>query len=192
MFRDRYQAGFLSLFYSAGPKQADIWEQRWENGYVKRMTDQDVRCSVAAIVSSDIASTFMTCPKDPKEELGVSLPCLVLAVKYLKKYFTFEVQILDDTNTRRRLRAANYQSRTCIKPFMCMFAVRLDPGWSQVHLDLADFTRRAFGTNYVETLRVTVFANCRVKRVYFCDRRYTEEELPAEYRLGLAKGDSDD
>jgi hypothetical protein len=27
----------------------------------------------------------------------------------LKKYFTFEVQVLDDKNVRRRFRASNYQ-----------------------------------------------------------------------------------
>ena len=29
----------------------------------------------------------------------------------LKKYFTFEVQVLDDKNVRRRFRASNYQVR---------------------------------------------------------------------------------
>jgi len=27
----------------------------------------------------------------------------------LKKYFTFEVQVMDDKNVRRRFRASNYQ-----------------------------------------------------------------------------------
>jgi hypothetical protein len=36
------------------------------------------------------------------------------------------------------------------------------------------------GTNYVETLRVQVHANCRIRRIYFSDRLYSEEELPPE------------
>ena len=32
--------------------------------------------------------------------------------------------------------------------------MRLDDGWNQIQFNLADFTRRAYGTNYVETLRV--------------------------------------
>jgi hypothetical protein len=51
--------------------------------------------------------------------------------------------------------------------------------------NLADFTRRAYGTNYVETLRVQIHANCRVRRVYFSDRLYSEEELPPEFKLFL-------
>ena len=34
----------------------------------------------------------------------------------LKKYFTFEVQVLDDKNVRRRFRASNYQSTTRVPP----------------------------------------------------------------------------
>lgn len=36
-------------------------------------------------------------------------PCGVSLCLQLKKYFTFEVQVLDDKNVRRRFRASNYQ-----------------------------------------------------------------------------------
>lgn len=61
--------------------------------------------------------------------------------------------------------------------------MRLDEGWNQVQFNLADFCKRAYGTNYVETQRVQIHANCRLRRVYFSDRLYSEEEMPAEYRL---------
>ena len=41
-----------------------------------------------------------------------------------------------------------------VKPFICTMPMRLDDGWNQIQFNLADFTRRAYGTNYVETLRV--------------------------------------
>ena len=96
----------------------------------------------------------------------------------LKKYFTFEVQVLDDKNVRRRFRASNYQSTTRVKPFICTMPMRLDEGWNQIQFNLSDFTRRAYGSNYIETLRVTIHANCRIRRIYFSDRLYSEEELP--------------
>lgn len=34
--------------------------------------------------------------------------------------------------------------------------MRLDEGWNQIQFNLADFTKRAYGTAYVETLRVQV------------------------------------
>jgi hypothetical protein len=63
--------------------------------------------------------------------------------------------------------------------------MRLDPGWNQITFDLADYTKRAYGTQYVETLRVTVHANCRLRRIYFTDKLYSENELPPEFKLFL-------
>ena len=140
---------------------------------------------VLEIVGTNVSTTFITCPADPKKTLGIKLPYLVMIVKNMKKYFTFEVQVLDDKNVRRRFRASNYQSTTRVKPFICTMPMRLDEGWNQIQFNLADFTRRAYGTNYVETLRVQIHANCRIRRVYFSDRLYSEEELPAEFKLYL-------
>jgi hypothetical protein len=53
--------------------------------------------------------------------------------------------------------------------------MRLDDGWNQIQFNLSDFTRRAYGTNYIETLRVQIHANCRIRRIYFSDRLYSEE-----------------
>jgi hypothetical protein len=61
--------------------------------------------------------------------------------------------------------------------------MRLDEGWNQIQFNLADFCRRAYGTTYVETLRVQVHCSCRVRRIYFSDRLYAEEELPPEFKL---------
>lgn len=108
-----------------------------------------------------------------------------MIVKNLNKYFTFEVTILDDKNIRRRFRASNFQSTTRVKPFICTMPMKLDEGWNQIQFNLADFCRRAYGTNYVETVKVQVHANCRLRRVFFCDRLYKEEELPAEFKLYL-------
>ncbi|MGH0150261.1 UNVERIFIED_CONTAM: hypothetical protein FKN15_055499 [Acipenser sinensis] len=93
--------------------------------------------------------------------------------------------VLDDKNVRRRFRASNYQSTTRVKPFICTMPMRLDDGWNQIQFNLSDFTRRAYGTNYIETLRVQIHANCRIRRVYFSDRLYSEDELPAEFKLYL-------
>ena len=140
---------------------------------------------VLEIVGTNVSTTYITCPADPKKTLGIKLPYLVMIVKNMKKYYTFEVQVLDDKNVRRRFRASNYQSTTRVKPFICTMPMRLDEGWNQIQFNLADFTRRAYGTNYVETLRVQIHANCRIRRGYFSDRLYSEEELPAEFKLYL-------
>ncbi|KAG0433146.1 hypothetical protein HPB47_020176 [Ixodes persulcatus] len=155
------------------------------NGHIKRITDNDIQSFVLEILGTNVSTTFITCPADPRKTLGIRLPYLIMIVKNMKKYFTFEVQILDDKNVRRRFRASNFQSTTRVKPFICTMPMRLDEGWNQIQFNLSDFTRRAYGTNYVETLRVQIHANCRIRRVYFADRLYSEDELPAEFKLYL-------
>jgi Protein of unknown function (DUF667) len=48
------------------------------------------------------------------------------------------------------------QSVTRVKPFICTMPLKVDDGWNNIQLNLSDLTRRAYGTNYVETLRVQV------------------------------------
>ncbi|XVF08847.1 hypothetical protein REPUB_Repub07fG0039200 [Reevesia pubescens] len=185
MFKNTFQSGFLSILYSLGSKPLQIWDKEVVNGHVKRPHDDDIQSNVLEIIGSNIQSTYITCPADPAATLGIKLPFLVMIVKNLKKYFSFEIQILDDKNVRRRFRASNFQAVTRVKPYICTMPLRLDEGWNQIQLNLADYTRRAYGTNYVETLRVQVHANCRLRRIYFSDRLYSEEELPPEFKLYL-------
>ena len=133
MFRNAYQAGFLSILYSIGSKPLQIWDKKGEtkenaltamqfnnvhiilpavrNGHIKRITDADIQSSVLEIAGVNVSTTYITCPADPKKTLGIKLPFLVMIIKNLKKYFTFEVTVLDDKNVHRRFRASNYQVR---------------------------------------------------------------------------------
>jgi len=184
MFKNTYQSGFLSILYSIGSKPLQIWD-KVRNGHIKRLTDADIQSSVLEIMGTNVSTTYITCPADPNKVLGIKLPFLVMIIKNLKKYFTFEVTVLDDKEVRRRFRASNYQSTTRVKPFICTMPMRLDEGWNQIQFNLSDFTRRAYGTNYIEALRVQLHANCRIRRIYFSDRLYSEEELPPEFKLFL-------
>lgn len=184
MFKNTYQSGLLSIFYSCGSNPLAIWDMEVQNGHVKRLTDNEVNSIVLEIVSSNVATTFISCPKK-NQVLGIRLPFLVMIVKNLKRYFSFEITVLDDKNMRRRFRVSNFQSTTKIKPFCTTMPIGLSSGWNQIQFNLADFTRRAYGSQYIETLRVQVHANARLRRIYFSERLYTEEELPQEYKLYL-------
>ena len=45
------------------------------------------------IIFFHFSTTYITCPADSKKTLGIKLPFLVMIIKNLKKYFTFEVQV---------------------------------------------------------------------------------------------------
>merc|ERR1712141_389514 len=162
-----------------------LWNTEVDQGHIKRINDNEIQSSVIELEGENVSNNYISCPMNASDSLGIKLPFIIFVVKNMKKYFTFEIQITDDKGIVRRFRASNYQSTTRIKPFICTMPLRLDDGWNQIQFNLADFTRRAYGTNYVETLRVQIHANCRIRRVYFSDRLYSEDELPAEFKLYL-------
>ncbi|CAM6051915.1 unnamed protein product [Sphagnum compactum] len=185
MFRNTFQHRFISILYSIGSKPLKIWDKEVRNGHIKRVTDEDIQSSVLEIMGVNVNTSYVTCPTNRRHVLAIKLPFLVMIIKNMKKFFSFEVEVLDDKNMRRRFRASNYQSTTRVNPFICTMPMKLDDGWNQIQFNLSDFTRRAYGTNYVETLRMQVHANCRVRRIYFSDRLYGEDELPGEFKLFL-------
>ncbi|XP_071440806.1 cilia- and flagella-associated protein 20-like [Hetaerina americana] len=192
MFKNTYQKGFISIFYSIGLNPLIMWQKTVRNGHIKRVSDEDAKSLVLELRGVNVATTYISCPATPKATLGIRLPFLIMIIKNLKKYFTFEIQILDDKCMKRRFRFSNYQSSTRVNPFTCSMPLGLTTSWNMVHFNLADFTRRAYGTNYIETSRVQMHANCRIRRIYFADRLYTEDELPADFKLfvPLSRGNS--
>eukprot|EP00246_Nothoceros_aenigmaticus_P000343 TRINITY_DN10510_c0_g1_i1.p1 TRINITY_DN10510_c0_g1~~TRINITY_DN10510_c0_g1_i1.p1 ORF type:complete len:106 (+),score=19.19 TRINITY_DN10510_c0_g1_i1:45-362(+) len=90
-------------------KPLQIWDKEVVNGHIKRITDEDIQSSVLEIMGTNVSTNFITTPANPTATLAIRLPFLVMIIKNLKKYFTFEVQVLDDKNVRRRFRASNYQ-----------------------------------------------------------------------------------
>ncbi|EKU23460.1 transcription factor, partial [Nannochloropsis gaditana CCMP526] len=107
MFRHTFQSGFLSILYSLGNKPLQLWDKSLHNGSIKRVGDEDVSSGVLELVGENVAENFIACPADSKDQLGIKLPWLVLVVKNLHEYFTFEVHVLDDKGVKRRLRASN-------------------------------------------------------------------------------------
>uniref|UniRef100_G3Q4K2 CFA20 domain-containing protein n=1 Tax=Gasterosteus aculeatus aculeatus TaxID=481459 RepID=G3Q4K2_GASAC len=181
----RTQESALSLVRDAPFQVLEqfILRPRVRNGHIKQVMDNDTKSMELELEEAIVIATYITCPADPKMTLGIKLPFLVVVVKNLKKAFTYEVQLLDDKNNRRRFRASTDHSTTRVKPYICTMPLRLGDDWNQILFNLQSITRRAYGTNYIETLRVRIHANCRVSRVYFSDRVYSEDELPAEFKL---------
>ncbi|KAF9582192.1 hypothetical protein BGW38_000527 [Lunasporangiospora selenospora] len=153
--------------------------------HIDFVVDETLNSQVLELLSPNLISTFITTPALATRTLGIKLPFLVFLVKNLGKYWSFEVMVLDDRGEKRRFRASNFQSTTRVKPYITTMPLRMDPGWNQIQLNLADYTKRAYGTAYVETLRITIHANCRLRRVFFSDRLVSEDELPAEFKLYL-------
>ncbi|KAG2176991.1 hypothetical protein INT43_007645 [Umbelopsis isabellina] len=195
MFKNTFQSGFLSIFYSIGNAPLQLWsehlpaqqdsEDETTQAHITRVADEQISSTTLEIMSPNLANTYISCPHRLDRTLGIKLPYLVLLLKNMNRYFSFEVEIMDDKSEKRRFRASNFQGTTRVKPYITTMPMRLDPGWNQITFDLADYTKRAYGTQYVETLRVTIHANCRLRRIYFTEKLYSESELPPEFKLFL-------
>ena len=85
MFKNTFQSGFLSILYSIGSKPLQIWDKKVMNGHIKRITDNDIQSSVLEIMSTNISTTFITCPADPQKTLGIKLPFLVMIIKNVRR-----------------------------------------------------------------------------------------------------------
>lgn len=81
MFKNTFQSGFLSILYSIGSKPLQIWDKKVRNGHIKRITDNDIQSLVLEVIGSNVSTTYITCPADPK----VSFPefSVVVLVKMM-------------------------------------------------------------------------------------------------------------
>lgn len=194
---------FRPLFPSRLSPQKNSSER---DGRISRVLDDLTRSSALELDGNNAATTSITCPPRRGAELGVTLSHLVFLMRAHApgKGCSLEVEVRDDRGSRRRIRASTFQPVSKVAPGIASLPLRLkeEEGgegrqgkkyssststsrkWHRVPLDLDALVRRAWGTRYRETLRVTVHACCRLRRVYFADKGYEgESALPPEYRL---------
>ena len=144
-----------------------MWDQRVVNGQIKKVIDEILGEPTIELGGTNISTNYIVCPVDEKRTLGIEMPYIVLQLKNMNKYFTFEVCVLDQkidqhtkgdkqgkqvkTAVRRRFRASNYQTNSRVMSFISTIPLTLEEGWNQVTFDLSGFCMTAYGTRYLET-----------------------------------------
>eukprot|EP00494_Astrolonche_serrata_P011454 UN11538 len=117
MFHNVFQSGYISVLYSLGSKPLQLWDKQVNEGHTKRVMDNDINSNVIELSGSNISKNYIICPFDPKQKLGIKLPHLVLIIKAISKYFSFEVTVIDSLKIERRFRASNYTVDNSCKKF---------------------------------------------------------------------------
>ncbi|KAJ1773233.1 hypothetical protein EV179_000288 [Coemansia sp. RSA 487] len=187
MLRGVYQSGILTVLNSASTDPLALWESTQQSdsdtSSIKVVSDDDeISAPILSIQGSELSKTFITCPKPPST-LAIKLPYLVVVMKNTNQLIGFEVEVLDDRGQTRTFWTANYESRPQIHPQLSVLQLRLDQGWNHLTFDLAQMTKRAYGTRYTETLCVRFHASTQLRFVFFADRLIPEEDLPSELKL---------
>ncbi|KAI9475107.1 hypothetical protein LPJ78_004590 [Coemansia sp. RSA 989] len=186
MFGHAYQSGIITLFNSVGSDPLQLWSSVSANG-ISITTDDEVEDAVLCLQSTDLAQTFISCPKSTSDTLGITLPYLTILVKNTGHLFSLEVEYLDSCKTVRRIRTSNYQRETVVKHQISCLPLKLDQGWNYLTLDFSDMASRLYGTGFKQVQRITIHANVCLRLVMFADRIVAEDELPQELRLYAKK-----
>lgn len=182
MYRNSYQRGLLTILNPGGAKPFELWDLKVQDGCVSTFLDPEIKAMVLDIRGNNVSTCYMLCPKG-KKILGICMPFLVMIVKNLKKYFSFEITILDDTGVRRRFRVSNFQSTTKITFLCTAMPLSLSNEWNRIQFNLADFTRRAYNKSFMEVQNIKINANIRIRKIYFADQLMPDEDLPPEYKI---------
>ena len=83
-----------------------------EDGSIERVLDEELKSTALELKGVNVATTSIQCPKQnlgPLRSLGITLPYMVFLVKDMGQPCSFEVQVLDNKNARRRFRASTFQ-----------------------------------------------------------------------------------
>ena len=162
-------------------------------------------------MGTNVSTNFITCPADANKTLGIKLPFLVMIIKNVSICSCFspasiiveEVLHIRGASAGRQEREEKIQSLQLPKHHQSEalhlhdaheVGRRVEPDpvqlvWlhkeslrNQLHWN-ASVSCWCFDNCYRN--RVQIHANCRIRRIYFSDRLYTEDELPPEFKLFL-------
>ncbi|CAD1480062.1 unnamed protein product [Heterotrigona itama] len=174
--------GYLSLLYSIGDKPLEYWsKQQSQSGRVRKILDSDLLENVIEIQDFEQPhgyGTSINCPSDSTQFLNVGLPILAVVIKNLNLNCRLQVQVADNQNCQHHFQFTNAETekQNC-RGVICRVRIRLESGWNKLELDLSSLTQTAFKQQYAVTRRVQISGNCRLRRVYFIDRHYEDEEV---------------
>ncbi|ETL82263.1 hypothetical protein, variant, partial [Phytophthora nicotianae] len=196
-----YQSGFISLLYSVGPRPLQLCEKHEEvPGSIRRVLDEDVQSSVVELLADNLVYTWLRIPYGGHEQqqepllalpsLHIRLRHLVLVLKNLDQHVSLEVHLADDRGSRRRFRFSTFQKKSIVHSQLALLPLHLDSGWNQLQLDLDELMHSCYNVRYGHAISVQLHATCRVRRIYFAEKMYSEAQLPPEFRLfkRLSKG----
>jgi hypothetical protein len=130
--------------------------------------------SVIELIGSDSKILFYT---------DCGRPYLVVQFKSIERFLKLSVLCSDDTGNDKLFEMSNKSSFITIDKNMCKMPLEIDIGWQYVCIELEELLANAFGTSFVSCKEVTVSGSCRLARLYFQSKKYSDVELPSFLRV---------
>uniref|UniRef100_H3D458 CFA20 domain-containing protein n=1 Tax=Tetraodon nigroviridis TaxID=99883 RepID=H3D458_TETNG len=173
------------MLYSTESNPLRLWRKIVKNGHIKCVMDEEINSLAIEVQGINTRTTYITCPVDPEDSLGIRQPFLNMLLKKTGEDFSFEITVIDDKNIQRQICFSTWQTAKNQKN-LCVIQLRLSTSWDYFNINLARVTNALFETKYVETVKVKINANCQIRSVYFSDRVYSNDELPNEYKVNFS------
>ncbi|KAF8767365.1 cilia- and flagella-associated protein 20-like [Argiope bruennichi] len=183
ILQNTLQSGVATIFSSHGYDPLKYWSTHVEKGSIQRIRIPDMQGLVLELLSSSYCSTYISAPEDARMKICCNMPIMTMFVEYLNLPFTFEFQLRDSKKMKRRYRFSTCRMTSKLGTLTCHVPLHVRRGWNRIQVDLQDLTRWTYNSNYVEFLEIQIYANCRLRRIFFSDKLYNEDELPEDYLL---------
>lgn len=153
------------------------------DGHVRIIYDKEAKGHVAECVSRvSYRKVAMRFPDETKY-IGTPLPYIVLHIKNLGRHVAFSLEVQDEEHTTRVLRATTARTTAALEGSVLTLPLKLTAGWNKVAINVAQMIEEAYQVPYKYAVRCTIHANTRVRRIFFCDRIYRDDELPDTLRV---------
>lgn len=111
------------------------------------------------------------------------LQYLVLHFWTCERFFTCSLVLVDDKRIKRTFHLSNKRSIITVDKNLCSIPVENGDGWQRMNLDLNSLCANAFGTSFCSCYEVTVTGSCKLARLFFQGKDYSDNELPSFLRV---------
>ena len=107
-----------------------------------------------------------------------AFPMLTVLFKFIDKYFSLFVVVMDTAGRKRIIDVSNKRSIITIDKDTAKLPLIAKDGWRHISLNLNDVLAHAFGTKLRKSVEVTVTGSCRIAKIYFHAAMYADPQLP--------------
>ncbi|XP_056892695.1 uncharacterized protein LOC130527883 isoform X2 [Takifugu flavidus] len=140
--------------------------------------DEEIKSLVTEVQGRNLQTAYLSFPLNPEDNLGISQPIFNMFLKKTGEHFFCKITEIDDKSIRRQIFLTTFRKEMKVRVFSGCVPIRLPTSWDYIIVNLAEFTYQLFGTKYVKTVEIQIYTKCRIRRVYFSDKLYSQEELP--------------
>ena len=148
-------------------------------GTLNMVRDLEVKSVCAELTTNgNFLDTSLSFP-DADSFIGTPCRFLIFHVKNLKRKIAVEVEVEDTKGGVRTIICNTAQSVARLLPAYASLPLQLTDGWNKIALDLGSLTKACFRAEYKHANRVRIYANCRLRRVFFSDKHYYNAQLPS-------------